>query len=148
MKKHSSGDARDDAREVDALRVSWDSVLLVCRQCAKRSSGPADLKTKSVVKALRSGAKASKPMPRVVQTSCLGPCPKRAMTVASIGPGRQTQVWAVRSESEALAVGSMAIGKAGDKLPKPAPTPLEADVATHDASSSKPDVSSEPWEQV
>lgn len=71
-----------------AGRPGWQAVLLVCRQCGKRSSGPKSLKAKEVVKLLRDAARAERPRPRVLATGCLGLCPKKALAIARVGgPG-------------------------------------------------------------
>ncbi len=88
----------------EALAVGWDTVVLVCRQCRKRSSGPEDLKTRDVAAALRRAMKDAAPRPRVVLSSCLGPCPKRAMSVAVACSGEPTRVVAVRTLADVVAI--------------------------------------------
>ena len=65
---------------------SWTGVVLVCKQCAKRSSGPKRLETKALVTTARNALSGSKPRPRVMTVGCLGLCPKGAIAVASVGP--------------------------------------------------------------
>ena len=74
------------------IETKWDSVLLVCKDCRKRSKGPRDLKSKAVVSALKHAAKETRPRPRIVSVSCLGICPSGALAVARVGGGAATQV--------------------------------------------------------
>lgn len=64
---------------------AWDTVVLVCKDCQKRGSGPRHLKTKTALSVLRHSLRSLRPRPRVVASSCLGLCPKRALTVAVVG---------------------------------------------------------------
>lgn len=99
--------------EAESFACRWDAVVLVCRQCRQRGSGPDKLKTKEVAGALRRALKQAPARPRVVLTQCLGLCPKRAMTVAHIGPDQPASLWAVRSVDEASALGER-WGRRGD----------------------------------
>ncbi len=68
------------------LRAGWKSVVLVCRACEKRSKGPKRLAAKGLAKELRRACRdAHVSRPRVVLTSCLGACPRKAITVATVG---------------------------------------------------------------
>jgi hypothetical protein len=63
----------------------WDAVLLVCRACRKRGSGPKGFGAKAASKAARRALRdASTGRPRVVLSSCLGLCPKGAMAIAFV----------------------------------------------------------------
>lgn len=79
---------KNDASGLEA--ASWRAVVLVCKACGKRSSGPKKIKTKNAVAAARRIARSLEPRPRVLTTSCLGLCPKGALAVAMVGgaPGR------------------------------------------------------------
>ncbi len=70
---------------VRAEAPSWQSALLVCKACGKRSSGPRRVKTKAVASEVKRLMRASRPRARVVMTSCLGLCPKGAVAVAMVG---------------------------------------------------------------
>jgi hypothetical protein len=76
---------------------SWTSVVLVCRDCRRRGNGPGKLKPKAVVSEVRRAVKEAKPRPRVVLTTCLGVCPKGAMTVGFAGAVGGTRVAAVET---------------------------------------------------
>jgi predicted metal-binding protein len=77
------------------LSPSWKTVWLVCKDCRKRSSGPAKLKPKAVMADIKRATKDVRPKPRVVTTSCLGLCPKHAMTIAVAGEGHRTHAASV-----------------------------------------------------
>jgi hypothetical protein len=73
------------------------SLLLVCKDCKKRSSGPGKLKPKAVSSEIRRATKDQRPKPRVVLTTCLGICPKDAMAIAFAGGADGTRVAEVRT---------------------------------------------------
>lgn len=79
----------------------WQAVLLVCRQCGKRSSGPKSLKAKDVMKTLRLAARTQRPRPRVLVTGCLGLCPKKALAIARVGGPQAARLIGVKTTDEA-----------------------------------------------
>jgi predicted metal-binding protein len=89
-------------KEPHPEQPKWDAVFLVCRECHKRGSGPKDSKPKEFVTTLRKHA--GQPRPRVVETGCLGLCPKRATAVAVAGGGNATRIVAVKSKKQLAAV--------------------------------------------
>lgn len=69
------------------LRPGWKSVVLVCKSCEKRSKGPKRLTAKGLAKDLRRACRdAGVARPRMVLTACMSACPKKAITVATVGP--------------------------------------------------------------
>ncbi len=88
MGKHASAD------EPAPLRPGWKSVVLVCKACEKRSNGPKKIAARDVAKQLgRASRDAKVPRVRVVLTTCMGACPKKAFTVAAAAPsGRITTI--------------------------------------------------------
>ena len=86
---------KKDATE--AQRPSWEAVVLVCKDCGKRSNGPDGLKAKAVMHEVKRSLGGLKPRPRTVLTSCLGLCPKRAMAVAGAGNGGEARIIALTS---------------------------------------------------
>lgn len=77
----------------DHIRSHWDAALLVCGKCSKKIGGGFGLRGKrSLTKALRDEpgfGKGRKAAIGVVETRCLGICPKGAVTlVDSRRPGR------------------------------------------------------------
>lgn len=86
-KSGAKNDAKSDADQ-DAFEPAWDAVLLVCRDCRKRSSGPSEPKPKALLQALKNAVRAEHPRPRVLLSNCLGLCPKKATAVTRVG-GKQ-----------------------------------------------------------
>lgn len=86
------------------MAPKWDTVVLVCKACRKRSKGPKDLKPKAVATLVRQLAREVGQRPRIVLTDCLGLCPKAATAVATVGHDVKTQIVAVRSRDSVAAV--------------------------------------------
>jgi predicted metal-binding protein len=89
---------------------SWNALLLVCKACRKRGSGPKGMKTRDVTAELRRGLKSTKPRPRVVTSSCLGLCPKRAVAIAAVAAGSAPRIVAVESVAQLAGVLTQLIG--------------------------------------
>ena len=104
-------------REVAA---NWRATVLVCRKCqkkvGKRYGTGRDL---SLAKALRqavNGGKGRKASVGVVETGCLGVCPKGAVTVVNAGdPGRWHLVPSGASGAEVAAL--LGVAEVGGKAP-------------------------------
>ena len=62
-------------------------VVLVCGDCEERSNGPTKLQARQVRKELRRDLVHLPLRLRVVQSSCLGLCPKKAMALAAVTNG-------------------------------------------------------------
>ncbi len=79
-----------DSAAADALLVKpkFGGVALVCGECEKRSNGPSKLKAKEVRKLFKRELHGLPQRLRVVQCSCLGLCPKKAIAVAVAAQGR------------------------------------------------------------
>ncbi|WP_236960169.1 (2Fe-2S) ferredoxin domain-containing protein [Methylobacterium durans] len=62
-------------------KTKLSEIVLVCAKCAKRQS----VGKRAVRRLLKSGLKGTHPKRkvRIVETGCLGPCPKRALAVAT-----------------------------------------------------------------
>ncbi|KQP07574.1 hypothetical protein ASF28_10550 [Methylobacterium sp. Leaf99] len=80
-------------------RAKFGDVVLVCTKCAKRQGLPKGYIRTVLKQALKARAGAFEeripkgriPKPRLVEVGCLGPCPKRAVavaTTASLAQGR------------------------------------------------------------
>jgi hypothetical protein len=75
-------------------RAKFDAVVLVCTKCAKRQGLPKGTLRSVLKRAMKERAGSSKERmakPRLVEVGCLGPCPKRAIavaTTASLARGR------------------------------------------------------------
>lgn len=98
-------DPSHDTTAVDDLLVKarFGGIALVCGECEKRSNGPSKLKTKQVRKVFKKELHNLPVRLRVVQCSCLGICPKKAIAVSVVAGGRPLAA-EVHSEDEASAV--------------------------------------------
>ena len=95
----------------EALKPGFATVLLLCRACGKRSDGPARKEAKDTAKRLRAAARAAgHPRPRVVMTSCLGACPKKAFTLAATGAVGVVSMVAFRRDDDAAAAVAALLG--------------------------------------
>jgi hypothetical protein len=94
-----------DSGAVDDLLVKtrFGGIALVCGECEKRSNGPSKLQAKLVRKVFKRELHKLPERLRVVQCSCLGICPKKAIAVSVVAGGRPLAA-EVHSEAEASAV--------------------------------------------
>jgi hypothetical protein len=82
------------------VKVKFAGVVLVCGDCEDRSNGPSKLKAKSARKELKRGLVRSPVRLRIVQSTCLGLCPKKAIAVAAVTPGHKLLAAEVCSEGD------------------------------------------------
>jgi hypothetical protein len=88
------GTAEVRTAKVRTARTKPAEVVLVCRKCAKRAGLSAKAARRLAKAACRSGSAPRRDggrKVRVVETGCLGPCPKRLLAVAtgaSLAAGR------------------------------------------------------------
>jgi predicted metal-binding protein len=77
-----------------SVRSNWRTTVLVCRKCSKKVGGGFGPKRKtSLAKALKAelgGGKGRKASVGIIETKCLGVCPKNAVTVVD---GRHSDLW-------------------------------------------------------
>ena len=106
MPHDKSPDAPDAPDAPAPLRPGWKSVVLVCKACEKRSKGPKKIAAREVAKQIgRACRDARVPRARVVLTSCMGECPRKAYTVAAAAPsGRITTIAFRRGDDAGAAV--------------------------------------------
>ena len=88
---------------------SWQTLVLLCKDCRKRGNGPAD-KAKELGRACRQAGKAARP--RVLLTACQGLCPKRATCVTVASRIEPAQVYALDSTAAAAELGGGSDGPA------------------------------------
>ena len=94
--------SQDDLAAVDAR---WDSLFLVCKDCRRRKNGPRHVKPKALAKELkREASHNSVGKVRVVLTSCLSLCPKRATSVGFVGTDGAWRIVAVESDAQLAGV--------------------------------------------
>ncbi len=101
------------------IRPGWRTAILVCKACEKRRSGPRKVKAKDVGKAIARAARDSRlGKVRVVYTSCLGACPKKALTVAATPPGEPAAMVAFRrGDDPASTVAALFAAVASEGMP-------------------------------
>lgn len=84
------------------LRPGWKQIVMVCKACEKRSKGPKKFGARKVARALSSALRqARQPKTRIVQTTCMGLCPKQAVAVAAVAPAGAMHVIAWRKADDA-----------------------------------------------
>ena len=76
--------ARDGSDGPRTAKAGFGDVILVCRKCAKRQG----MSGRDVARVLKRAGKAAgeadgRRKPKVVETGCLGPCPKHLLAVAT-----------------------------------------------------------------
>lgn len=89
------------------VRSHWSATVLVCGKCSKKLGGGfGEKRETSLVKLLRTlgGGRKRKSAFGVIETKCLGVCPKGAVvTVDAAHPGRWQLIEAGTSEAEVVA---------------------------------------------
>jgi len=87
--------------------VKFDSVVLVCGDCEKRSSGPARLNAKDVRKEFKHRLADTPHKFRIVQSSCIGLCPKKALVVVAIPAGKPLLTAELKSDDDVAQFASL-----------------------------------------
>ncbi|SOR27978.1 protein of unknown function [Methylorubrum extorquens] len=79
--------ARVETTKVRTAKAGFTDLVLVCRKCAKRQGVDRKQLGRAVKRAFRQGAREAAGKGagkvRVLETGCLGPCPKRMLTLAT-----------------------------------------------------------------
>jgi hypothetical protein len=80
--------ARVETTRVRTAKAGFTDLVLVCRKCAKRQGVDRKQLGRAVKRAFRQGARGEGSgkgagKVRVLETGCLGPCPKRMLTLAT-----------------------------------------------------------------
>ena len=102
--------SKNDSDRSPALEpLKFDGAVLVCAECEKRGDGPKKLEARDVRKALKHNLGEARFKLRVVQTSCLGLCPKKAIALAALGPGTKPLGAAVCDAEEAAAFAGVVV---------------------------------------
>lgn len=98
--RHHGGMNQDEAR---SLPFRLDALVMVCKACGKRSSGPAKGgKPKKIAEEFKHTGKAARLKTRVVLTSCLGLCPKNATAVVVAGADGKPAQFAVEDRQQVI----------------------------------------------
>ncbi|HUD32391.1 MAG TPA: hypothetical protein VMR43_05130 [Variovorax sp.] len=86
------------------VKAKFEGLVLVCGQCEKRSSGPSKLTAKDARKSLKGALGAQRTGMRIVESSCLGLCPKKSIAIAAASRNMASVLAEVRNESDLKAV--------------------------------------------
>jgi predicted metal-binding protein len=86
------------------VKAKFDALLLVCGRCAGRSSGPSKRKAKKLPGEFKKALGQERPRFRIVESSCLGLCPKKATAVAAAVDNAPVRLAAVRDKDDVQAV--------------------------------------------
>ncbi|MEO5733428.1 MAG: hypothetical protein ABIN96_07805 [Rubrivivax sp.] len=115
---------------IHTLRPGWKQIVMVCKACEKRSKAPKKFGAKQLAKALSSALRqARQPKTRVVQTTCMGLCPKKAIAVSAVSavsgvaalaagpPGGAVRVIAWRKSDKPADALQALLGEAAPQVP-------------------------------
>lgn len=117
------GRRQDPDGRARTAKAGFSEVVLVCRKCAKRQGVDRKRLGRALKRAYRAPPRdGSAGKVRVVETGCLGPCPKRMLTLATAQSLARRRVVLIDPSLDAL--GPEALGLAAE--PSPPPPSLEA----------------------
>ncbi|VWX62144.1 conserved hypothetical protein [Burkholderiales bacterium 8X] len=83
------------------VKAKFGALVVLCKACQKRSSGPSKLKVKDLRKEMRRDPARSTLRLRIVESGCLGLCPKKAIAAAAMARGGQMQMAEIKEASQA-----------------------------------------------
>lgn len=91
---------------IQIRRAGWKHILMVCKSCEKRSKAPKKFGAKALAKSVSLALREARvPKTRVVYTTCMGLCPKKAIAVATpAADGSVTLIAWRKSDDPAAAV--------------------------------------------
>ena len=107
---------------IDASPTSWQDVILICRKCSKKLKGGfGHDQDQTLARALKSTLKGSpsRRSTRIIETKCLGICPKNAVTV--LPATHPTEILSIPAGMETAAILTRL-------LPTPGSSPLQTAV--------------------
>jgi predicted metal-binding protein len=91
---------------IRARPTPWNTVILLCGKCARKMDGGYGAKGKETLRTILTGAvweKGRRRDVRIVETRCLGICPKKAVTALNAGrPGTILTIPKGTSANEAM----------------------------------------------
>lgn len=93
------------------VKAKFDALLLVCGRCAERSSGPSRRKAKKLPGEFKKALGPERPRFRIVESSCLGLCPKKATAVAAATGDGPLRLAAVGGKSDVQAMADRLRGR-------------------------------------
>ncbi len=89
-----------DAPQPPFVKTRYSGAVMICGECQKRDNGPSKLTAKDVRKDLKQALGDARHHLRLVQSSCLGLCPKKAIAVAAVAVGGPALLAEVHRESD------------------------------------------------
>ena len=92
-------------------RPGWASLLLICKDCRRRKNGPKHLKATTLAKDIKHQVKEIMPGARIILTTCLKLCPKKATSVAYVGEAAEQRITAVKDSDQLLRRLPLLIGR-------------------------------------
>jgi predicted metal-binding protein len=92
-------------------RPGWTSLLLICKDCRRRKNGPKHLKATTLAKDIKHQVKEIMPGTRIILTTCLKLCPKKATSVAYISAAAEQSITAIGNSDQLLRRLPLLIGR-------------------------------------
>ncbi len=94
------------------VKTRYSGAVMICGECQKRDNGPSKLTAKDVRKDLKHALGEARHHLRLVQSSCLGLCPKKAIAVAAVAVGGPALLAEIQREEDVAAVAERLAGAA------------------------------------
>jgi hypothetical protein len=79
---------------------SWECLVLICNECRQRKNGPKRLRPKALARSIKSELKTGASKARIVLTTCLRLCPKKATSVAFVAAHGTPRIAAVKTRAQ------------------------------------------------
>jgi predicted metal-binding protein len=89
----------------------WASLLLICKDCRRRKNGPKHLKATTLAKDIKHQVKEIMPGARIILTTCLKLCPKKATSVAYVSTASEQSITAIKDSEQLLRRLPLLIGR-------------------------------------
>ncbi|CAN5666012.1 hypothetical protein BH10PSE18_BH10PSE18_06490 [soil metagenome] len=86
------------------VKTRYSGAVMICGECQKRDNGPSKLTAKDVRKDLKHALGDARHHLRLVQSSCLGLCPKKAIAVAAVAVGGPALLAEIHGEEDVATV--------------------------------------------
>lgn len=93
-----------DALSPPFVKTRYSGAVMVCEECQKRDNGPSRLTAKEVRKAFKHALGDARRHLRLVESSCLGLCPKKAIAVAAVAVGGPALLAEIHREEDVATV--------------------------------------------
>ncbi|MES2533674.1 MAG: hypothetical protein V4636_21690 [Pseudomonadota bacterium] len=97
-------EAPPEALQPPFVKTRYSGAVMICGECQKRDNGPSKLTAKDVRKDLKHALGDARHHLRLVQSSCLGLCPKKAIAVAAVAVGGPALLAEIHGEEDVATV--------------------------------------------